>query len=170
MKNIKSIVANSYCDSLLPAFGEKSTTSYPIWDEAQKMFIFNQYESNAGHRYYSGVRLSNQLLIVERSGLWNTWHYLNSIELYRYNGKGVDLIQKRTYDKVFHSADKVRSESEKMLVDYFKGQLKQANKKISSQQLEEMAAKAVADSYKSFLDADYALPLIQVIPALEQKC
>ncbi len=166
---MKNIIANTYCDSLLPAFGEKSTTNNPIWDEAQKMFIFNQYESNAGHRYYSGVRLSNQLLIVERSGLWNTWHYLNSIELYRYNGKGVDLIQKHTYDKVFHNADFVRSESEKMLMDYFKGQLKLTNKKIGGQQLKELAAKAVADSYKSFLDSDYALPLIQVIPALEQK-
>ena len=81
----------------------------------------------------------------------------------------MDLIQKHTYDKVFHNADFVRSESEKMLMDYFKGQLKLTNKKIGSQQLKELAAKAVADSYKSFLDSDYALPLIQVIPALEQK-
>ena len=131
------------------------------------MFISKEYESAKGNRYYDGIRFSDRIVIVEHVGLYHTWTYIDGIELYAFNGKKLELIQKREYDKVFRSESFVRSESESMVRDYLAGMLKMNNASISEDELAQEAKSLVDDCYKSFLDDDFNNRFIQILPTLK---
>lgn len=161
---------NNILDTLLPAFGTSSASDKPIWDESQKMFISDQYTSAAGNVYYIGVRFCSHLVIRIKVGLWNSWTYLNGIELYRFGGMGLTLIQKKdSYDKKFYDEDFVLSECETILGNYYRGQLKQQGQSLSDSEIEARAAVVVESCYKSFLDPDFDNRLTKVLPLLKQN-
>lgn len=171
-KNIITMTTNNNIfDTLLPAFGTSSQASdMPIWDESQKMFISGQYTSAAGNVYYIGVRFCSHLVVRIKVGLWNSWTYLNGIELYRFGGMGLTLIQKKdSYDKKFYDEDFVRSECETMLGNYYRSQLKLQGQSLSDSEIEARAAVVVESCYKSFLDADFDNRLTKVLPLLKQN-
>lgn len=155
-------------DQILPTFGNPRVSA-PVWDEGQKMFICDEYESASGHRYYRGVRFCDRIVIVEKVGLYHSWTYIDSIELYAFNGTRLELVQKRDYEKEFRSEAFVRKEAESMVQDYFEGALKVQKCTIPQKQIEEQAKSIVDGSYKSFLDKDFNTRLTQIIPQLEQK-
>lgn len=167
MASLTKAINKDLFDKILPAFG-CPRVQVPVWDEGQKMFLFDNYESARGNRYYKGVRFCDRVVIVEKVGLYHTWTYIDGIELYAFNGIKLELVQKKDYDKVFWSESFVRSESEAMVRNYVNGVLKFQKSGMSQKQLEAYAKSTVDGCYKSFLDKDFNVKLTQIIPQLEQ--
>ncbi len=163
------MTANSLMNILFPTFGSSSAKSLPIWDESQRMFIFDQHVSAAGNRSYRGIRLCENFAIVEKVGLYHSWTYINSIEIYVFRGSEVELAQKRDYDKVFHSSDFVADESMDLLMSYIRGMQKSIGADVPESEIEEAAGKMLEECYKSFLDSDYNTMLPRVIKKLESE-
>lgn len=155
-------------DNILPTYGNPRA-KVPIWDNGQKMFIFEEHESANGHRYYSGLRFCERMAFVERVGTYHNWTYIDSIELYAFNNREKVLIQKRDYDKVFRNEDFIRRESQAMLQDYIKGIWKTSRTYISEKETEAMARGFIERCYKSFLDKDFNIRLMEIIPLITQK-
>lgn len=168
MATLQNAISRNLIDNILPTFGNPRVKTH-TWDNSQKMFICNEYESANGNRYYCGVRFSDRIAIVEKVGLYHTWTYIDGIELYAFNGKKVELIQKRDYDKVFRKEEFVRAESEGMVKDYLLGIVKTQRTFVPAEELARQAKELVASCYKSFLDADFNTRLTQILPAIEQK-
>lgn len=80
MANI-SINTTSFIDGILPVYGNPRC-NIPVWNEGEKMFISDEYQSAKGNWYYKGLRFSDRLAIVERwdySTTGNTLMRLKSI-------------------------------------------------------------------------------------------
>ena len=154
MATLTKAINKNLFDSILPTYGTPRV-NIPTWDDSQKMFICSQYESGNGHRYYLGIRFCDRIVIVEKVGLYQSWTYIDSIELYAFNGQKMELIQKRDYDKVFRNEDFIRQESTQRIC-------------ASVEQIGVQAQKLISGCYKSFLDPDFNTRLTQILPKLEQ--
>ena len=168
MANINNVISKNVFDNILPTYG-KPRVKVPVWDNSQKMFIFDEYQSAQGYRYYRGIRFCDNIVIVEKVGLYHNWTYIDSIEIYAFNGKKLELIQKRDYDKVHRNEEFIRAESERMVKDYLAGILKSQRTSVPAAEIEIQAKSLIGKCYKSFLDADFNTRLTQILPAIEQK-
>ena len=168
MATLTKAISKNLFDNILPTFGSPRV-NIPAWDNGQKMFICDDYESANGNRYYRGIRFCDRVAIVEKVGLYHNWTYIDSIELYAFNGKKVELIQKRDYDKVHRNEVFVRAESEAMVKDFLAGILKAQRTSVPAEQLENQAKELIESCYKSFLDNDFNTRLTQILPAIEQR-
>ncbi|NYI49039.1 hypothetical protein [Macellibacteroides fermentans] len=154
-------ISNSLFDQMLPTFGNPGN-NLPVWNEGQKMFISSEYESAGGNRYYKGLRFCDQLAIIETWGTYHTWTYINSVEIYTFDGNKPRLAGKRTFDKQFYDTAFIKGLTEEMVQEYMKGQLKIQDLNLPAVRLQEQAKSIVDRSYKSFLDDDY-ISRIQMI-------
>ena len=168
MASLAKAISKNLFDNILPTFGNQRA-SVPAWDNGQKMFICNEYESGNGNRYYRGIRFCDRIVIVEKVGLYHNWTYIDSIEMYAFNEKKLELIQKRDYDKVHRNEEFIRAESERMVKDYLAGILKSQRTSVPAEEIEIQAKSLIGECYKSFLDADFNTRLTQILPAIEQK-
>lgn len=166
MATFEKAMTKDLFDNLLPTYGN-TRKAVPAWDEGQKMFLLGNYESASGNYYYEGIRFCDRIVIKEKVCLWNTWTYLNSIEVYAFNGTRLELVQKCDYNKEFRNEEFVRSESERMISDYVKGCLKAQGELPDEEQIRLEAHKVVDGSYKSFLSPDYNKQLTLVLPQLK---
>lgn len=168
MATLAKAISKNLFDSILPTFGSPRV-HVPTWDNGQKMFICDEHESANGHRYYRGIRFCDRVVIVEKVGLYHNWTYIDSIELYAFNCKRLELIQKRDYDKVYRNEEFIRTESETMVKDYLTGILKVQRTSVPTEMVKSQAKSIVEGCYKSFLDSDFNTRLTQILPAIEQK-
>ena len=168
MATLSKAINKSLFDSILPSFGNPRV-HIPVWDDSQKMFICDEYESGNGHRYYRGIRFCDRIVILEKVGLYHNWTYIDCIELYAFNGQKMELIQKRDYDKVFRNETFVRQESEQMVKDYLTGVMKTQRICAPAEQIAAQASELINGCYKSFLDPDFNTRLTQILPKLEQR-
>lgn len=165
MTTLAKTMSKDIFDSILPVYGQPRE-KMPVWDEGQKMFIVGEYESAAGNRTYSGLRFCDRIVICEEVGLFHNWTYINGIELYAFNGKNLELIQKKEYAKVYRKDEFVRRESEAMVADYLKGVLKMRRVALPCEEVESQARQYVEGCYQSFLSPDYNVRLTQILPKL----
>ena len=168
MATLTKAINQNLFDSILPTFGNPRV-HFPAWDEGQQMFICGEHESISGHRYYIGIRFCDRVVIVEKVGLYHNWTYIDSIELYAFNGQKMELIQKRDYDKVFRNEAFIRQESEQMVKDYLTGVMKTQRIYMSAEQVATQASELINGCYKSFLDPDFNIRLTQILPRIEQR-
>lgn len=168
MATLSKAISKNLFDNVLPTYGNPRL-KMPVWDDSQKMFIIDEYESANGHRNFSGIRFSNRVVIREKVGLYHSWTYINSIELYAFNGKKLELIQKKDFDKVFRNEELVREESQKLVQNYLAGVLKIKGISLSEADLQAKAKEIVDECYMSFLSDDFNCRLTQIIPALTEK-
>lgn len=168
MATLTKAINKNLLDSILPTFGTPRV-HIPVWDDGQKMFIIDEYESGSGNHYYRGIRFCDRIVILEKVGLYHCWTYIDGIELYAFNGQKMELIQKRDYDKVYRSEDFVRQESEQMVKDYLTGVMKTQRVCIPAEEIAAQAAALISGCYKSFLAPDFNTRLIQILPKLEQR-
>ena len=133
------------------------------------MFLCGDYESASGHRYYMGVRFCDRIVIVEKVGLFHNWTYIDSIEVYAFNGTKLVLVQKRDYEKTFRSEEFIRQESVTMVRDFIEGVVKTQGSSMAKDEIEIQAKSIVEGCYKSFLDSDFNTRLTKILPQIEQK-
>lgn len=167
MASLTKAINKDLFDNILPVYGNPRI-QMPVWDEGQKMFICEEYESENGNRYYKGIRFCNRIVIVEKVGLFHNWTYIDGIEMYAFNGKKLELIQKREYEKVFRKEDFIRQESAAMLRHYLNGALKVQNSPMPAELVDSEVKQTIDGCYKSFLDEDYNIYLTQILPQIEQ--
>lgn len=168
MATLTKAINKNLFDNILPTYGNPRV-HIPVWDDSQKMFICNEYESGNGHRYYCGIRFCERIVIMEKVGLYHSWTYIDSIELYAFNGQKMELIQKRDYDKVFRNETFIRQESEQMVTSYLMCVMKTQRICIPIEQIAAQATELVNGCYKSFLVPDFSTRLTQILPRLEQR-
>ena len=166
MASFEKALTKDLFDSLLPKYGNPRK-KVPVWDEGQKMFLLSNYESEKGNYYYEGIRFCDRIVIREKVGLFHTWTYIDSIEIYAFNGTCLELVQKRDYDKVFRNEEFIRREAEQMICDFYSGCLKSKGQQVPESEIREQAHAIVEGSFKSFLDADYSLHLTRILPQLK---
>lgn len=65
MASLTKAINKDLFDSILPTFGNQRV-HIPVWDEGQKMFLCEEYESASGNRYYKGVRFCDRIVVVEK--------------------------------------------------------------------------------------------------------
>mgnify|MGYP003293918583 CR=1 FL=1 len=70
MATFTKALSKDLFDKILPSFGTERA-NIVSWDEGQKMFLCDQYESESGHLYYRGVRFCDRIVIVEKVGLFH---------------------------------------------------------------------------------------------------
>ena len=158
-------ITNSIFDRILPVFGQPAM-NLPVWNEGQKMFIADEYESAAGNRYYKGIRFCDRLAIVETVGNYHTWTYIDNIEVYSFDGGDRHLIGKRQYDKQFYNQDFIKSEAKEMVREYVLSQMKLSGETADDDSVKEYAGSLVDRSYTSILDMDCLPRLQQMLPVL----
>lgn len=168
MASLTKAINKNLFDKILPTFGNPRV-QMPVWDEGQKMFLCGDYESASGHRYYMGVRFCDRIVIVEKVGLFHNWTYIDSIEVYAFNGTKLVLVQKRDYEKTFRNEEFIRKESITMVRDFIEGVVKAQRSSMPKDQIEEQAKNTVEGCYKSFLDSDFNTRLTRILPQIEQK-
>ena len=95
MATLTKAINKNLFDSILPSFGNPRV-HIPVWDDSQKMFICDEYESGNGHRYYRGIRFCDRIVILEKVGLYHSWTYIDSIELYAFNGQKTRRLSARS--------------------------------------------------------------------------
>ena len=78
MASLTKAINKDLFDSILPTFGNQRV-HIPVWDEGQKMFLCEEYESASGNRYYKGVRFCDRIVVVEKVGLYHNWTYIDGI-------------------------------------------------------------------------------------------
>ena len=165
MATLTKAISKNLFDSILPTFGSPRV-HVPAWDNGQKMFICDEYESETGNYYYRGIRFCDRIVIVEKVGLYHNWTYIDGIELYAFNGRKLELIQKKDYEKQFRKEEFVKKESEEMVKNYLTATLKMHGLSVPEKQVEENAQSLVGNCYKSFLDSDYNAQLMQILPSI----
>ena len=150
MASLTKAINKDLFDKILPTFGN-TRVHIPVWDEGQKMFLCKEYESGRGHRYYKGVRFCERIVFVENVGLYHNWTYIDSIEMYAFNGTKLELVQKRDYEKQFRNEEFIRKESQTMVQNYLEGILKVQKCTIQIEQLQEHARNIIDGCFKSFI-------------------
>lgn len=156
---------NSFIDDILPPFG-RPCQALPTWDESQKMFIGDEYESAAGNRYYKGVRFSNRIAMVVKFSHYHTWTYVNQIDLFAFNGREKKLIGSKTFEKEFYDADVIREQANTIVANYILSQSKMSHTPITAEKAHEEATRFVGECYQSFLRGQCRYCLEDMMPLI----
>ena len=156
-------VSNGFFDSILPTYGTQRTQT-PVWNESLKMFITDEYESANGNRYYSGIRISNRIVIVEHVGMYHTFNYLDGMDIYMFDGEQRKLIAQEKYDKQFYDVNFVREASKRALRNYARSQAAMTGTQISDETINAEVNAIIDNSYQSLLDDDKMLKLQALMP------
>ena len=160
-------ISNGFFDSILPTFGNQRSNT-PVWNESLKMFITDEYESANGNRYYSGIRISNRIVIVEHVGMYHTFTYLDGLDIYMFDGDGKKLISQAKYDRMFYDVDFIREQSKQALRDYARSQAAISGTTISDEMIEVEISGIIDNSYQSLLDDDKLQKLHAIMPIFQK--
>ena len=165
MANIPNITSG-ILDSIIPVFGQKRA-NIPVYNRAQRLFICDEHESASGNRYYKGIHFSTRLAIVENTGLYHSFTFIDGIEVYVFNGKERVLIGKKEYEKSYYDAEMIKRDAENMVMDYIKSQSKLTNTLIPEDLVEQTAKDFVDEAYADLLSENCNIETI--LPLLESS-
>lgn len=94
-----------------PVIGTSSRIiATPVWMPSMRIFKVSEYRSSAGYYYFKGLRYSDNLAVAFTFSFWNTWTYLNEIEVYRFAANKIELVDCRKYAKQFFDESFIRDE------------------------------------------------------------
>lgn len=162
-------MTNDMFDNLLPSFGQTPKgPTLPTWNEGQKMFISDEYESAAGNRYYRGIRFCEKIAIVETVGLSKYGTYINGIEVYAFNGKDRRLIGKKQFPKEFYDTSFIKEQTYQMVTDYLMSEAKLmlCDEASTAAEMREKAKSVVDLCYRGPLDDGFIDVILNMLPLL----
>ena len=167
MANI-SINTTSFIDGILPVYGNPRC-NIPVWNEGEKMFISDEYQSAKGNWYYKGLRFSDRLAIVEKVGLFHSFKYIDEIEVYTFNEKSRTLIGSHKFEKTFYDMDLIQNKAKERVSDYIISQMKLQNLPVRRDSIVSEVDKIVGVTYVSLLSDDYNINLQYLLPVLQTE-
>lgn len=148
-----SSVSTSVMDSLFPTFGERPACNRPVWMENDKIFKLNEYVSNAGHRYVTGLRFSNQVAVIIKKSYWNTWVYLDSVEVYRFNEYNLEILDTKKFEKTFYNDSVVHDTVADILRNFLSSSARMNNSIMSVD--DNVIENMVSQTERSFNNGEY---------------
>ena len=166
MASFEKALSKDIFNSLLPTFGTPKKPT-PVWDREQKMFLINNYETVSGNYTYEGIRFCENVVIKEKVGQYHTWTYLNTIEIYAFNGTKLELVQKKDFEKVHRQSVNIPQECENMIFNYLSSGIKLQGLNASKEHVRNEAKRLTEGCFKDFLDEDYNPRLMKMLPLLE---
>lgn len=125
-----------------------------MWMPSMQVFKISEYVSDAGHRYLKGLRFSNNLAVAFSFSFWNTWTYLNEIEVYRFNGSSLELVDRRKCEKKFYEADFLKGEVKDMVRGIVESSLLMNGQARDVTALESQINDLVEGTYRPLQDYD----------------
>lgn len=153
--NFTSSLTSNVMTELFPTIGTSVPSSnVPIWMPSMKIFKVSEYASKAGHRYLRGLRFSDNLAVVFSFSFWNTWTYLNEIEVYRFNGNSLELADRRKCDKQFYEEDFLKNEVKEMVRGIVESSLLMNGQDSNAMVLESQIEELVEGTYRPLKEYD----------------
>ena len=147
---------NSFLDKILPTFGNVRE-NIPIYCHSQRMFISSHYTSAAGNMYYKGLRFTDRIVMVEKVGLYKNFSYIDSVEVYTFNGTERILIGKVDYDKVFYNAAQIKMDTQAIIVNYLEDSARINNTPLDSVYAKQQANDLIDKMYDNPMRSAMAL-------------
>ena len=147
---------NSFIDRILPTFGN-TRENIPIYCDSQKMFISSHYTSAAGNMYYKGLRFTDRLVMVEKVGLYKNFSYIDSIEVYTFNGEEKVLIGKMDYDKVFYNAEQIKEDTASIIANYIEDSARITGSLMDATRVKQQTAELLQQMYENPMRSAMAL-------------
>ena len=68
--------------------------------------------------YYKGLRFTDRMVMVEKVGLYKNFSYIDSVEVYAFDGETKILIGKIDYDKVFYNTERIKEDTATIIANY----------------------------------------------------
>ena len=139
---------NNFIDRILPTFGNVRD-DIPIYCDSHNMFLSLRYTSSAEGKHYKGFRFTDRLVMIETVGLYNNVSYINSIEVYTFNGEDKVLIGKKDYDKVLYEAEQIKKDAATIIVNYIKDSARIAGSLMYATRAEQHASELLRQMYEN---------------------
>lgn len=149
-------------NELLPSYGNRAESGI-VWMESMKLFKVNEYRSEAGHRYITGLRFSDQLIVAIKYAEWKQWTYINDLEIFTFDGKNPVLLDKKCFKKEFFHEDLVREQVKVMVRNALQSKAKMIGKEFDENELKSQIESVVDDTYRSFLKGEYPVDRIKSV-------
>ena len=147
---------NSFLDKILPQFGNPRE-NIPVYSDSQKMFMSSHYTSAAGNMYYKGLRFTDRLVMVEKVGLYKNFSYIDSVEMYAFDGETKILIGKIDYDKVFYNAERIKEDATTIIANYLEGSARITGALMDNTQVQQQTRQLLEAMYENPLRSAIAL-------------
>lgn len=167
------MTSEEFFKALLPSIGEELDPLFkgPRWVPGLKGWVVNEYLNESGNYYYWLVRFCDNLLVIERDAIWGKGNitYLDDLAIWQFDGQNRRLIDSMKYDNTFRNEDHICEEIERMLTKQVKSQAKLYGNKVNDADVNKFCKECVEKSFKDFLDPDYEIRLMQILPMIEFK-
>lgn len=160
-------VTYNFLDKILPVFGNPRE-NIPVYCDSQRMFISSHYTSASGNMYYKGVRFTDRLVMIEKVGLYKNFSYIDSIELYAFNGEERVLIGKFDYEKVFYDADRIKIDATSIIANYLKDSARIAGVLMDATRAQQQATELLQKMYEHPMRSAMALKSVYQQLLLEE--
>ena len=147
---------NSFLDKILPKFGN-ARENIPIYCDSQKMFMSSHYTSAAGNMYYKGLRFTDRLVMIEKVGLYKNFSYIDSIEIYAFNGEEKVLIGRMDYDKVFYNVDRIKEDATTLIGNYLEDSARITGALMNETQIKHKSTELLQQMYENPIRSAMAL-------------
>lgn len=167
------MTSEEFFKALLPSIGEELNPIFngPRWVPGLKGWVVHEYLNDSGNYYYWLVRFCDNLLVVERDCIWGKGDitYLDDLAIWQFNGQERRMLDSMKYNKTFRDEDFIRGELERMLSEHVKSQAKLYGNNMLESDVTRLCKECVDKSFKDFLDKDYEIRLMTILPKLEFK-
>lgn len=147
---------NSFLDKILPQFGNLRE-NIPVYSDSQKMFISSHYTSASGNMYFKGLRFTDRMVMVEMVGLYKNFSYIDSIEIYAFDGESKVLIGKVDYDKVFYNAERIKEDTATVIINYLEDTARVTGTLLDATRAKQQAMQLLEAMYENPLRSAIAL-------------
>lgn len=147
---------NSFLDKILPQFGNPRE-NIPVYSDSQKMFISSNYTSASGNMYFKGLRFTDRMVMVEKVGLYKNFSYIDSIEIYAFDGESKVLIGKVDYDKVFYNAERIKEDTATVIINYLEDTARVTGTLLDATRAKQQAMQLLEAMYENPLRSAIAL-------------
>lgn len=147
---------NSFIDKILPQFGNPRE-NIPVYSDSQKMFISSHYTSAAGNMYFKGLRFTDRMVMVEKVGLYKNFSYIDSIEVYAFDGENKVLIGKIDYEKVFYNAERIKEDTATIITNYLEDTARVMGTLMDATRAKQQAMQLLEAMYENPLRSAMAL-------------
>ena len=147
---------NSFLDKILPQFGNPRE-NIPVYSDSQKMFISSNYTSASGNMYFKGLRFTDRMVMVEKVGLYKNFSYIDSIEIYAFDGESKVLIGKVDYDKVFYNAERIKEDTATVITNYLEDTARVTGTLLDSTRAKQQAMQLLEAMYENPIRSSMAL-------------
>lgn len=147
---------NSFLDRVLPQFGNPRE-NIPVYSDSQKMFLSSHYTSASGNMYYKGLRLSDRIVMVEKVGLYKNFSYIDSVEVYAFDGDSKVLVGKVDYDKVFYNVARIKEDTTAIIANYLESSARVVGALPDKDSIKHQAVQLLEAMYENPLQSAMAL-------------